>query len=320
VRTLRTIALLAALAAAGTATAAPASAASRTVLIGASFYDPATVTIDAGDSVTWTVGQGRHTVTADTGAFDSGPLGEGQTFSFAFTAPGTYAYRDRLNPGIRGTVVVQATTNAVPSASFTATPRTAPAGTPVAFDASASKDADGHVARYQWDFDGDGVYETDTQATSRITRVFSRPGTISVGLSVTDDKGAVAAAAPVTVTITAAAPKPADDTPPSVDDLQVQPLRLCVRRAPGCRRPGGTVAFLLDERATVRVTVERLRPGRSTGTRVARFSRRAAAGRRRFALPLGSLRAGTRYRVLVQATDAAGNRSRTRRTTFTVRR
>jgi SLT domain-containing protein len=80
------------------------------------------------------------------------------------------------------------------------------------------------------------------------------------------------------------------------------------------------VAFLLDERATVRVTVERLRPGRSTGTRVARFSRRAAAGRRRFALPLGSLRAGTRYRVLVQATDAAGNRSRTRRTTFTVRR
>src|SRR3954469_16508079 len=57
---------------------------SETVLIGESFFDPASVTINQGDSVTWTVGAGRHTVTADNGAFDSGPIGEGQTFSCTF--------------------------------------------------------------------------------------------------------------------------------------------------------------------------------------------------------------------------------------------
>src|SRR4051794_37653961 len=188
------------------ATAGPALGASQTVLIGDSFFDPSSVTINQGDSVTWTVGAGRHTVTADNGAFDSGPIGEGQTFSYTFNAPGTFSYRDRLKSYVRGSVTVRPINNSAPSAAFTATPQSVPSGGAIAFDASGSSDADGRVVRFQWDFDGDGVYETDTAGTSQITRAFSNTGssprTIAIGLVVTDNGGAVTPAAPITVTIT----------------------------------------------------------------------------------------------------------------------
>jgi hypothetical protein len=56
-------------------------------------FDPATATIDPGDTVMWSNdGESVHTVTADDGSFDSGPMEAGATFSFAFEEPGTYAY------------------------------------------------------------------------------------------------------------------------------------------------------------------------------------------------------------------------------------
>ena len=33
------------------------------------------------------------------------------------------------------------------------------------FDASASADPDGTIAKYEWDLDGNGTYETDTGTT-----------------------------------------------------------------------------------------------------------------------------------------------------------
>jgi hypothetical protein len=266
--------------------------------------------------VTWTVGQGRHTVSSDNGAFDSGPLGEGQTFAYIFNEPGTFAYRDRLNTSMRGTVVVRAISNATPTAVFTATPSTVASGQTVAFDASHSADPDGRIARHQWDFDGDGVFETDTAGTSRITRAFSNTGTtartIRVGLVVTDDRGAVTPAEPVTVTVAPRSTQSADTERPTVDDLQVQPLVACATRGPRCRRPGARVRFLLDERSTVRVVVQRLGGG---GRVVATVRRSVGSGRASIRVPRAGLRSG-RYRVSVQATDRAGNRSRTRRTTY----
>ena len=303
------------------ATAGPALGASQTVLIGESFFDPASVTINQGDSVTWTVGKGRHTVTADNGAFDSGPIGEGQTFSFTFVSPGTFTYRDRLNPSARGTVIVNPTSNAPPSASFTAAPATVASGGTIAFDASASTDSDGRIVRYQWDFDGDGVYEKDTAGTSRISLTFSNAGsaprTIRVGLVVTDNGGAVTPAAPVTITITPAAGR-TDTTPPTVDDLQVQPLTICARRGPRCRHPGGRATFLLGERSSLRVVIERVRKGRTHGRVVARLRRSARAGRVAIRLPRSVLVPG-RYRLSLRATDRAGNRSLVRHATFRVK-
>jgi hypothetical protein len=56
----------------------------------------------------------------------------------------------------------------------------------VTFDASASTDADGHVARYHWDF-GDGT--TQTTADPRTTHVYPRAGTFRATLTVTDNEG-----------------------------------------------------------------------------------------------------------------------------------
>jgi hypothetical protein len=45
-------------------------------------------------------------VTADGGAFDSGNLATGQTFSQTFSAAGTFAYHCNIHPQMTGTVTV----------------------------------------------------------------------------------------------------------------------------------------------------------------------------------------------------------------------
>jgi plastocyanin len=71
-------------------------------------FDPATVTIQAGESVTWTNQDSmNHTVVADNGEFESGALANGATFSFKFDQAGTYTYHCSIHPSMAGTVVVQ---------------------------------------------------------------------------------------------------------------------------------------------------------------------------------------------------------------------
>jgi len=87
------------------------------------------------------------------------------------------------------TVTIQ---NSPPSASFTATPEAAPTGSTVSFDASASKDSDGSIVKYEWDLDGNGTYETATGTTATTTTSYATAGARTVGLRVTDDNGATA--------------------------------------------------------------------------------------------------------------------------------
>jgi plastocyanin len=305
--------LLTVLAAVALATAAaPASAATKSVLIGATFFDPQTVTVNAGDSVTWTSGAGRHTVSSTTNAFDSGPLAEGQSFSYAFATAGTYTYRDRLNPQIaEGTVIVQAVGNAAPSARFQVTPLSAPAGTAVQFDASASSDADGRILHYRWDFDGDGSYETDTAGTARYAKAFANDTgaarTIAVGLLVTDDRGSGALAQPVTITVLPAPAAGADVTAPDVTSLGLSRTVVCTHRGKRCRTPGTKLSLRLGEDASVVIRVERFRANRRP-LLVKRFTRNVRAGRVTIAYSASGLRAG-RYRITATAEDDAGNRA-----------
>jgi plastocyanin len=77
-------------------------------------FDPADVTIKAGETVTWTNDEGvPHDVdkTSGPGAqFSSGPEGgmmEGDTFEHTFDQAGTYEYVCRVHaPGMAGTVEV----------------------------------------------------------------------------------------------------------------------------------------------------------------------------------------------------------------------
>lgn len=68
-------------------------AASQTVSVGDNFYSPRSVTINIGDTITWTNnGSADHSATADNGSFDTGVFGPGGSRSHTFTQAGTFDY------------------------------------------------------------------------------------------------------------------------------------------------------------------------------------------------------------------------------------
>jgi plastocyanin len=70
-------------------------------------FQPASLEVAAGTTVTWTnTGQEKHTATADDGTFDSKNLQPGESFSYTFDTPGTYAYHCEIHPQMTGTIVV----------------------------------------------------------------------------------------------------------------------------------------------------------------------------------------------------------------------
>lgn len=77
--------------------------------------------------------------------------------------------------------------NQPPTASFTISPSSGPPPLSVTLDAFASRDADGSIARYEWDF-GSGA----TGNGRTVERTFTETGAFVVRLTVTDDDGAVA--------------------------------------------------------------------------------------------------------------------------------
>ena len=89
-----------------------ASAAQINISIGDNLFQAPSVTINQGDTVVWkNNGTINHTVTADNSFFSSGTLAPGQSFSYTFSAPGTFRYYCAFHGapggvGMSGTVVV----------------------------------------------------------------------------------------------------------------------------------------------------------------------------------------------------------------------
>jgi plastocyanin len=83
------------------------AATSTAVSITSTGFHPATVTVPAGDSVTWTNNDtSRHQVVANDGSFSSPVLSAKQSFSHTFRSGGTFNYHDGLHPALRGSVAV----------------------------------------------------------------------------------------------------------------------------------------------------------------------------------------------------------------------
>jgi amicyanin len=70
-------------------------------------FGPQVVTVKLGTTVHWANRDSEaHTVTSDTGAFNSPVLQPGAGYSYTFTKPGTYAYHCTIHPFMTGKVVV----------------------------------------------------------------------------------------------------------------------------------------------------------------------------------------------------------------------
>lgn len=69
-------------------------------------FDPGTVTITRGDTVTWT-NQDSIVHTVRSGSDESQPLKKGQTYSKTFNDAGTFDYICGIHPGMKGKVIVK---------------------------------------------------------------------------------------------------------------------------------------------------------------------------------------------------------------------
>ena len=70
-------------------------------------FVPANLTVKRGDTVTWTNhDEEPHTIAAGDGSFHSPGMDTNGTYSYTFTAPGTFDYICSIHPFMRGTVVV----------------------------------------------------------------------------------------------------------------------------------------------------------------------------------------------------------------------
>jgi plastocyanin len=70
-------------------------------------FAPANMQVPAGTRVTWTNGDAApHTVTFTATKQGSSALQQGQTFSYTFATPGTYAYYCAVHPYMTATVTV----------------------------------------------------------------------------------------------------------------------------------------------------------------------------------------------------------------------
>ena len=74
-------------------------------------FSPSQITVNKGDTVTWTNNDSTtHTVTDDlsnVGGPSSGDIAPGSTYSFTFTKSGSFQYHCSIHPSMRGTIVVK---------------------------------------------------------------------------------------------------------------------------------------------------------------------------------------------------------------------
>ncbi|WP_395726430.1 PKD domain-containing protein [Nakamurella sp.] len=169
--------------------------------------------------------------------FGDSSTGTGVTASRTYAAAGTYTVKLTVtdDKGATGsttktvTVTAPPAPNQPPVAAFTATPT----NLSVAFNGSTSKDTDGSIASYAWDF-GDNSTGTGVSPT----HAFAAAGTYTVKLTVTDNKGATGV---VSNDVAVSAAPPTNKAPVAAFTSTVNGMAATVNGS-GSADPDGTVA------------------------------------------------------------------------------
>jgi hypothetical protein len=297
----------------GLVLAAPAVAADQPIAFMNFAYTPRAVSINAGDTATFSGNFTNHPLVWSDGSVTS--TGTSKTFTFAH--PGTYAYYCQVHVNtndMRGSITVIDQHPATVSFAVSPSPT---AGQPVTFTYTGAADPDGTLTAWKWDLDGDGAFETTTP-TGVATASYATARTVTVRMIAVDDSGEDSAVAQQVVTIAAASSGPGGSGSPGGGASGSQDTT--APRATLIKLRGLKLSFRASERASASATL------RARGKTVAKGSARAKAGAIAIRLKLTSagrsmLARGHKLRATLNLTlrDAAGNR-RTVKRTLTVRR
>lgn len=89
-------------------TQAAQHASSNDILIKDFAFQPNELTINKGETVTWTnLDAANHIIRENSGVFESTKLNQDQSYSYKFEAVGTYEYHCTLHPSMIGKIVVE---------------------------------------------------------------------------------------------------------------------------------------------------------------------------------------------------------------------
>jgi plastocyanin len=108
----------------------PVHAQGMTVSIQNFAFQPATLSVPVGTTVTWTNNDMvAHTSTSDSGVWNSGTLAPGQSYSYTFTQAGSFPYHCMIHPFMHGAIVVGSVATPSPSTpTVSVTPSTVTVG------------------------------------------------------------------------------------------------------------------------------------------------------------------------------------------------
>jgi len=206
--------------------------ASNSVSISGFSFGPSSLTIDTGDSVTWTNNDGAsHTATSTSGpvSFDSGGISGGGTYTFSFTTAGTYDYRCDIHTSMTASITVVAPNNPPEVSGVSISPDPAFTNDVISVSSSTS-DADGDsvTLSYSWLVNGQAISETSQTLSG--TSSFDKGDQIQV--DVTPNDGTEDGASVISNSIIIS------NTLPSISSVTISPSTLNNETIAACTTSG----------------------------------------------------------------------------------
>jgi PKD repeat protein len=156
---------------------------------------PLTVVLScSGQTKNGTITQWEWDVDGD-GVYDSSSTTSGGV-SHVYDAVGEYSARCRVTDsagltGVSGEINSTVRPRPIGSPTVTASASVTSGTAPLTVNFGGTVVDEGSIVRYEWDFDGDGIYDYDSSVSPSASHVFQRGGIFAATLRVTDDVGYV---------------------------------------------------------------------------------------------------------------------------------